>query len=88
MAPESVAHAPDSISFVKKYLRFGEYLFQRLCNHASTSSLFKRATIKDLTDNFSQSLLRQAQNVLNTAEAAYDKLQRTENPMESETRNP
>lgn len=72
LKPERVGHTSDSISFVKKYLRFGEWLFQSVCNKAVKSSYFKRVDWREMSQSFSSNLLASSKRMMDDFQKAFD----------------
>jgi hypothetical protein len=69
----SIAQSDGSISFLKRYLRFGEWLFQTACNKAVNSKSFKRVDWKEMSQSFSLNFLGSTKRMMDDFQKAFDK---------------
>lgn len=72
LRPNAVAHTEGSISFVKKYLRLGEWLFQIACNKAINSKSFIRVDWKEMSQSFSTNLLGSTKRMMDDFSKAFE----------------
>lgn len=73
LSPNSVAHTDGSISFVKRYLKLGEWLFQYACDRAVKSSSFQRVDWKEMSQSFSTNFLGSTMRLMDDFQKAFDK---------------
>lgn len=69
---ESIAHTDGTISFFKKYLKFGEWLFQSACTRAVNSKSFKRVDWKEMSQSFSLNFLNSSKRMMDDFQQAFD----------------
>lgn len=73
LSPHSVAHTENAISFVKRYLQLGEWLFQHACSRAVKSPSFKRVNWKEMSQSFSSNFLGSTMRLMDDFQKAFDK---------------
>lgn len=69
---DTIAHTDGSISFVKKYLKFGEWLFQTACKKAVNSKSFRRVDWKEMSQSFSLNFLNSSKRMMDDFQKAFD----------------
>lgn len=72
LRPDVFGHNPDSVGYMRKYLKFGEYLFQAACNKAVNSKSFKRINWKEMSDSFSKNLLSSTRRMMDDFQKKFD----------------
>lgn len=72
LRPDMFGHNLNSIGYMKKYLKFGEYLFQVICDRAVNSKSFKRVNWKEMSDSFSKNLLNSTKRVMDDLQKRFD----------------
>lgn len=69
---DTFGNGTDTISYMKKYLKFGEWLFQTACSKAVNSRSFKRVDWKEMSDSFSKNLLGSTKRIMDDFQKKFD----------------
>lgn len=72
LKPTEVGHTEGTISFVRKYLQFGEWLFQVACHKAVTSKSFKRVDLAEMSRAFSGNLLNSTKRFMDDISKSFE----------------